>query len=584
VKLLRRMLFGPPFRFGARVALTPAVYFLVMISAGVCGAQTLSPVLEKAAGSDPESSFTVWVFFHDRGLTEGKERDEVGALRNAWCERSLRRRAKVREGALMDSRDLPVRADWIRRLTERGAKIRARSRWLNAVSVDIRGADLAVIAGLPMVRRITPVGQYHKPRFTTTKAPGAGASDPMYGLSFNQVNLIQIPDLHGQYSLSGQGIRIALLDSQFDREHESLQHLKVFAEWDFVDDDPVTSYEPEDPTDSRSGHGTMTLSVIAGYRWGQLIGPAYGADYVLGRTELSSSETPVEEDYWVEGLEGAESLGVDIVSSSLGYLDWYGPEDLDGNTPVTTRAADLAVANGVLVVNSAGNEGEGDGVHGTLIAPADGDSVLAVGAVHSNGVRVDFSSVGPTGDGRIKPDVMAQGVSDRVASPSSPTAYESANGTSFSGPLVAGLAALLLEAHPEWTAWDVITALKSTATRAHAPDRYYGWGVCRGLDALAFTGGVTSPAAPPHVRLVSVNPFRPGDRITITGIPSGASSDLRIYDCMGRFVYAAEVRPGSDGVRWAAIDHAGRPAAPGMYFAQCTFGDLRFAHKLILVR
>ncbi len=547
-------------------------------------AQDLAPSLAAVFETAPDDSFTVWIFFQDRVLTSAKERDEIASLGSVWCARSLRRRAKVRTGSLLDATDLPVEKDWIARVEEAGVRVRGCSRWLNAVSGVVRGADLRTLAALPMVRHVTPVGRYHNPRFETAKATAGGADDPLYGPGYDQVDLIQATDLHGDYGLSGQGIRIALLDSRFDREHECLRHLKVFAEWDFVDGDPNTAYETGDPTDDRAGHGTMTLSVIGGYRAGRLIGPAYGADYVLARTELSSSETPVEEDYWVQGLEWAESLGVDIVSSSLGYLDWYGWQDLDGNTAVTTRAADMAVSKGVLVVNSAGNEGEGDGIHGTLIAPADGDSVLAVGAVWSNEYRASFSSVGPTADGRVKPDVMGQGAAAYVASPSDFDGYQSANGTSFSAPLVAGLAALLLEAHPEWTPWDVITALKSTASRAHAPDVYYGWGICRGLDALAYGGGITSPPASPGTSIVSTNPFRPGDRISVSGARPDFRPDIRIYDCLGRLVFSGRVSSEAGALRWDAVDLNGSPVAPGVYFARCAHGDFGPAHKIVLVR
>ena len=288
---------------------------------------------------------------------------------------------------------------------------------------------------------------------------------------------------------------VCVLDNGFRLlAHESFESMNIIAQYDFVDH--KVSVIPSNPSGGFGAHGVNTLSTIGGYSPGQLIGPAFGADYILARTENDSSETPVEEDNWVAALEWADSIGVDVTSTSLGYIGYDPPYtgwtwvDMDGNTTLITRAADHAVSLGIVVVNSAGNEGGGNGIDNTLVAPSDGDSVIAVGAVASNGARVAFSSVGPTTDvpARIKPDIMAMGYGVRVASSSNPVQYGSASGTSFSCPLSAGVAALILSANPTLTPLQVRDAMRNTADNAASPNNFVGWGILDADSAIGYFG------------------------------------------------------------------------------------------------
>ncbi|KXK45697.1 MAG: subtilisin-like serine protease [Chlorobi bacterium OLB5] len=289
------------------------------------------------------------------------------------------------------------------------------------------------------------------------------------------------------------------------RRHEALMTRNVKDEFDWINKDDSVHYQkppnqiPGDPYD-QDGHGTATMSTLGGYFPGQLIGPAFDVEFYLSKTEAGESETPVEEDYWLEALEWMESQGVEVVSSSLIYKPFdlphnqYSYKDMNGKTTLIVRAADLAAKLGVVVVNSMGNEYQKDPP--SIVSPPDGENVIAVGAVDSSGKIAVFSSNGPTSDGRIKPDVVAMGV-DVYAAASYSFTYDTAgysytSGTSFSAPLTAGVCALILSVHPELTPDQVKEALKMTANKKDSPGNVYGWGLVNAYDAALYHGMIFS--------------------------------------------------------------------------------------------
>ncbi len=421
-----------------------------------------------------------WVFFADRGLSRGQLADALAQAQADLPARTAARRAKM-AGPLVDQGDLPLHAPYVAAVQGVGPRLRQQSRWLNAVSIEATREQIAAVAALPFVTRVAPVLRLRRLEPDATAGPPARGQQPWsldYGLSLAALEQIGVPALH-ELGITGQGVVIGMLDTGFRTTHESLQHLTVLAAHDFINDDGVVDNEPGDPLDQHR-HGTLTLSTVAAFRAGSLVGPAFDASVILAKTEDVSQEVPIEEDFWVAGLEWVESLGADVVSSSLGYSNWYQFSDMDGNTAVTTIAADLAAARGVCVVNSAGNERQTDWGH--VIAPADGDDVITVGAVNLAGGIAWFSSPGPTYDGRIKPDVCALGVNTPTADPDAGHAYTAASGTSLSCPLAAGVAALVLARAPSLTPGQVREALRATADRAANPDNDFGWGV---LDAFA---------------------------------------------------------------------------------------------------
>jgi hypothetical protein len=292
---------------------------------------------------------------------------------------------------------------------------------------------------------------------------------------------------------SGKGILITILDTGFWLHHPAFDYIlnsgRLIATHDFINNDDNV----EDQNDQQRGHGTAVWSAVGGFVSDTLVGCAYGAQFALAKTEIVSQEIQIEEDNWVAGVEWADSIGADVVSSSLGYNDWYTYKDMDGKTAKCTIAADLAVSKGIVVVNAAGNERNCSfpPCWNYVIAPADGDSVIAVGAVDLQGNIASFSSMGPTYDGSIKPDVDACGVSTYCASAYG--GYTRASGTSLSTPLVAGVCALFLEIHPQWKPYDVINALHSTSSQADHPDTLMGYGIVNAAKASGLNYLVISP-------------------------------------------------------------------------------------------
>ena len=293
----------------------------------------------------------------------------------------------------------------------------------------------------------------------------------------------------------GEGVLIGIIDTGFGIKHEALKNINIIAERDFINNDYNTSDEKGEEGKGQETHGTQVLSIIGGYKEGNLIGPAFKSSFILAKTEIVKDEISIEEDYWIAALEWRDSIGVDIVNSSIGYgkfsdKDYYNASDMDGKTAMMTKAADLAFEKGMIVICSAGNEAFSEWK--TVLAPADGFNVIAVGAVNSLKNRAGFSSIGPTTDGRIKPDVCALGVNVLTARPYNIIEYNRNDGTSFASSFVTGAAALLLSAHPNLTPQEIKEILKTTADKSKNPDNEKGWGIIDTYEALLNLGIIFS--------------------------------------------------------------------------------------------
>jgi subtilisin family serine protease len=449
--------------------------------------EKIAPRLQVKMQTDSQSEeFLVWVYFTDKGNNTESYLSNPLTVVN---QKSLDRRTKVLDRSnLINFSDLPVNQNYVNELIANGFVLKHKSKWFNAASGYMSLNQINQIAQMPYVRLLDVVGTYgvrkndiefeHEESSNDNPLQPGGVHTLNYGNSFTQLNQINVPAVHDS-GYNGAGITICVMDAGFSNlTHEAFSSMNIAATYDFATGSPnLTGHS----------HGTATLSLIGGFKQGQLIGPAYGATYLLARTEVDPTETPQEEDNWIAAMEWADSLGVDVTSTSLGYLEWDPPftsytwANMDGNTAAITIAADYAVSLGITVVNSAGNSGYD--THNTLGAPADGDSVITIGAVTSSGTRANFSSVGPTVDGRIKPDVMAMGSNNYYASTSG-NQYWNGSGTSFSCPLVAGVCALLLQKNPSLTPMEVLQLLRSTATQSGNPDNLYGWGIINALSAI----------------------------------------------------------------------------------------------------
>ena len=505
----------------------------------------ISPDLKKKLiNSSNNEKIKVWIYFTDKGGNLEKFYNEPLKV---VSEKSIKRRQKLNKESILDFSDLPVNNDYVEQVVSNGFNIKHKSKWFNAISGFATKEQINKILRFSFVNRVDLVKGFSKSKndmeFNETPIIENRFVQPEklfslnYGNSFMQNNLINVPAVHN-LGYDGSGITICVMDAGFNNlAHTVFDSMNIIATWDFVNGDPNVGDEGDMGNGS---HGTYVLSVLGGYAPGNLIGPAYRSNYILAKTENTDIETPVEEDNWVAALEWADSIGVDITSTSLGYLEYDPPytsytwQNMDGNTAIITIAGDLAVKKGIIVVNSAGNEGWRS-TPNSLIAPADGDSIFAIGAVNSSGLRTSFSSFGPTVDGRIKPDFMAMGSGVVSARASNQTQYTFVSGTSFSCPLVSGAIALLLQANPNLNPIQLRGILRQTSSRSNNPDNFYGWGIINTLLALNVILKVDNSFIPDDFILYQnyPNPFNPSTTINWHS-PVGSWITIKLYDVLGR--------------------------------------------------
>lgn len=492
-----------------------------------------------------------WVFFTDKGIDSPAQLDE--ALRRvaaAADPRTIaRRQARRTLPGLFDECDVPVAPEYVEAVRATGARMRVTSKWLNAVSVEATAKQLAAIERLPFVRSTQPVARSRRiePRIEPVAAATPGQRPAgFYGLAEGQLAQINLIDLHST-GYTGRDVRIGVLDTGFLRTHDAFNHpehsLNVVAEWDFVFDDPNTANEAEDHPDQHN-HGTIILGTLGAYLPGEYVGGAYDASFILCKTEDIRSETPVEEDYYVAGLEFIEANGGDMATASLIYIDWYTQEQLDGRTAVCTIGVNIATANGVHCCNAAGNMGHDQNPNTShLGAPADAFQVITCGAVEPTGEIAGFSSDGPTADGRVKPEVLARGTQAWSVAPWDNHGWAEAAGTSMSTPQVAAVVACLVDARPNWSVDQLREALFTTsdyyiANGTSDPLHVHGYGIINAYAALGLlrldppvpgTAGVsntlTAREAEPGSRVYFIYSFGAGS----TSVPNcpGVEVELR---------------------------------------------------------
>lgn len=400
-------------------------------------------------------------------------------------ERAINRRK--RQGIAIDSTDLPVSPTYIDYIKSKGLTIMGTSRWHNTITVASSTDDVAkTVGGAPYIKSClrlykSPDSLVVYPREKVGKLTSIDSTAAScYGNGFEQINLINGTELHTT-GFKGKGMLIAILDAGF-RNADKISALKTNIK-------STADFSPRRSSSifAEHYHGTMVLSVMAANKPNVLIGTAPEADYALIRSEDTDTETRAEEDSWTMAAEFADSIGADLINSSLGYSHWDGDSigpslrDLNGHTAYISRTASLLASKGIVLCNSAGNEG--NSTWHKINVPADADDILTVGAIDFNKTSTKFSSLGPTQDGRVKPDVCGPGKDIYVIDASGMMTTNS--GTSFASPIICGMTACLWQALPQLNAKQIISLIRQSADRYQWPDNVYGYGVPNYTKALS---------------------------------------------------------------------------------------------------
>lgn len=532
----------------------------------LCICLLLFTPFSKGQGSGGGTEQKHLIYFKDKAGTPFS----VEAPTHYLSPKALERRSK--QSIPVTPRDFPVNPDYVTALKQRGANVLYTSRWFNAAVVQCSPQKLAELQTLPFVRASqnlnrlpTPNSRRGTQSSDSSRLVASVSNATFYGPAYHQANMLGVPELHDA-GFRGEGISIAVFDAGFLGVNSSsafshlFQNDQLKGTYDFVG--------RKTDVYAHNQHGTSVLSTMAAYLPGIIVGTAYKANYYLFRTEDAATEHNIEEVNWLLAAEYADSAGVDIINSSLGYTTFDPPSysytypELNGATAIVTRAADYAAATGMLVVVSAGNEGNKTWRY--ISAPADADSVLTVGAVDSLANHASFSSFGPSADNRLKPDVVAMG--EQVYVLSSAGNLSRSNGTSFSAPIMAGMVACLWQANPDLTNMQLLALLRQSGSQANNPNNTLGYGVpnyrrtVTALPELLFTEGIaiTNPVADHTIVL------------TMEADWQKEKSLVQVYDATGKMVHeqrlpvntrthSLQLRPGS--------------LAKGIYLCQVSSGN-----------
>lgn len=514
-------------------------------------------------------------------------------------QRALERREKM--NIAIDERDIPVVQAYIDSLTNIGASVLNRSRWFNSATVLLSDTSLvATIRSFSFVSNVIktkPYLQQRKIRPFNKGTQSVGGNEFYhsaenlkmhhelnrlqhdYGMGKNQANMIGVEYLHG-LGFQGQGMVIAILDAGF-------YHVNTLSMFDSLRlQNRLLGYKdfvlPGNNLFEESTHGMSVASTIVGNMPGKLVGTAPKASVWLLRCEDANSEYIFEEDNWVAAAEFADSVGADVINSSLGYTRFDDPSqnhsysDMDGNTTRITRGADIAASKGILVVNSAGNSGNENWHY--IGAPADADSILTIGAVDKNGKIAYFSSFGPSYDGRVKPTICAQG-KDAIVSSISDGVYPS-NGTSFSSPIMAGAATCLWQANKNKSNMEIIDALIKSGSQYSNPDSVYGYGIPNMAVANMILNGIFLDMNFSKNKIfANPNPFEEDIDVVIY-LSDNANADLSLVDNNGKVVWSNKNLSLKIGYNYLLVSGLGKIKS-GIYFLRINSNSWSESVKLL---
>ncbi len=508
-----------------------------------------------------------WVYLSDKADVATSIANPITILTQKAIDR------KNRHGVSIDSRDVPVNETYIAQLkAATGITVMAKSKWFNAVHVRGSQTNIEALQNLGFVTSVDFAdNSLNSSKFTSAKVKSKLKTELTsfnYGNALNQIEMFNGDELH-LANYTGSGITIAVLDAGFPSVNtmSSFSRMRnagqLMGSYDFVNRDSDVY------TGTTSNHGTLVLSDMAGFIENQFVGTAPDALYYLFITEDATSETPVEESYWVEAAERADSLGVDIINTSLGYSDFdgtkydYSQSDMNGNTTFITKGANIAFEKGLLLVNSAGNSGNWG-----VTAPADSPNLLSVGAVNASGIYASFSSVGTAHQTVQKPDVVAQGQGSYVISEND--IILTANGTSFSAPILAGGIACLWQALPNTSNDGIMQLIRESASQYLTPDNFLGYGIPNLKSAL--DTALSIEPVEENKEGIELFPNPVGNKLFVK-LSSGIAF-VRLYNIIGKQLQAYTVFPETE-----SIDVSNLPK--GVYLVTINLGRQTKTVKLI---
>lgn len=526
---------------------------------------------------------TYWVQFTDKNDSPYS----IDAPEEYLSQRALDRRARL--GIAIDEYDIPVNPQYLQAVADCGATLINPSKWLNGVSIYASSSTIIdAINALDFVEVVRncenhPEAQLRKEENLSFEMKNSGLArnaKDFYGGAHDQVYQLKVNQLHDM-GYDGTGVVIAVLDGGFEGTdiHSCFDNMRqegrLLGTRDFVYGS-TSVY-------TQSTHGTSCLSTMGAYDPNNMVGTAPKASYYLFHTEDGDQENIIEEYNWVSGAEYADSLGVDVCSTSLGYIDfdmsqWNHPlEHYDGHTAPMTIGAEIAASRGIICMNSAGNEYDG---YCTLGIPADAEHILTVGAVDANGNRADFSSVGPTYDGRIKPDVMAMGEDTYVAS-GNPGGwwgdYYNGSGTSFSCPVLAGAVACLRQAFPYASVQEICDVVRQCGNRADNPDSKYGYGIPDFSAAFEVLHVDDTFTAQNNILSVFPNPSKGEVHIRLNEV---SIAELSVYDIMGHLLKTYHF----NGLNHTTFERYLNDLSNGVYFIKADAENASQTVKVIITK
>jgi serine protease AprX len=511
------------------------------------------------------------VFFKDKEGSSFSVSEPLEFL----SEKAIARR--IKENVDITDQDFPVNSAYVSGVSGTGADVFFSTRWMNGVLIQCDPALVASIQALAFVDHVefvAPQARLQKngrSKVTLRKKNGATAVRTQ-----TQLQMLGIPQMHAD-GFRGEGIDIALFDGGFPGVNLTQPFQHIFNEGRFNAEASHDFIRNSDNVFQYDDHGSQVFSVIAAEVADEFTGGAYEANFQLYVTEDDGPEHRIEEYNWLFAAERADSAGVDIISSSLGYYDFddasmnYSTSQMDGQTAVSSRAAQMASDRGIVVVASAGNEGNIPSWR-IITAPADAEGVIAVANVNTSGVASSSSSIGPSSDGRIKPDLAALGTGVNVVQ--SNGNMSTASGTSVAAPLITSLVAGVWQAYPELTSKEIVLLLKSTASRATNPNNSVGYGIPNYESIKNYLAENT------QTELFEVFPNPAKDTLIISPIDPDSVSfcHVEVVNSVGQKVASEDV-----SFSWLTKNHKSdiSALAPGLYFVRISFEQQKFVFKLV---